>query len=403
MKAFNQTVERSQRIQSGEDVNQNKILAEKAEEKKKRLPEEMALSISLLIAQLPPETRELIKTYISQSEQNKSMPEDGFSKVDSTSNSTNAKNDIDTERASQLKSLKSSKGKTNADLDAMMLAALAPKLAVPQTYVTEDSGRPENESGSSLDLSRHKKPGSETGKHAAVESDVNNAKVRDLTRHENLTVLQSDIPPAQVTVPAQSVLNLPQQPLAVSADATQDRQVTPRLSTLQQKPRQINQNPENHNQIAAAAGTGTDKIGHKSKEEESADAGQSLQTPISPTTLHDVVFAQLPQQPQAQSAFQRSNGQEKANLLAKNKAESVEGIKYNFSSLGQDKSVQITGTTKSGYTLRPSDEQVQNILRKNKDDTLPVSIENAPGVSDRENDIAQLRIEAVSGNESGST
>jgi len=78
----------------------------------------------------------------------------------------------------------------------------------------------------------------------------------------------------------------------------------------------------------------------------------------------------------------------------------VEGIKFNLNSLGQDKSVQITGSNKSGYTLRPSDEQVQNILRKHKDESLSVSIENAPGVTSADDDIAQLRIEALSGRDS---
>jgi len=149
-------------------------------------------------------------------------------------------------------------------------------------------------------------------------------------------------------------------------------------------------------------GAGPDNLNHRSKSEveETADAAQPLQTVFAPTTLQDAAFSQFSKQAQNPSSFQRSAAQEKAHLAALNATGSVEGIKFNLNSLGQDKSVQITGSNKSGYTLRPSDEQVQNILRKHKDESLSVSIENAPGVTSADDDIAQLRIEALSGRDS---
>jgi hypothetical protein len=277
---------------------------------------------------------------------------------------------------------------------------------------TDNSTSVAQEKNTKLESAGHSKKQPQESEDVDIDLDKD-AGLKQRSERQHLTEVGSDKNFAQATA------NLAQQLVAASLQPTQDQKIMTDLTASSTKSDQINRIQETRggikpaglstsngqSKLIAAAdkvSATSDGISHKSKSrnEEVADPAQAIQM-IAPAVpnLQEALLAQVQQQSQNSSAFQRPAARENVPSSVQNTPGTTEGVKFNMHSLGQDKSVQITGTNQTGYTLRPSDAHVQRVLEKNKNDTLPISIENVSGASGARHDMASYEIDAVSGNE----
>lgn len=442
MKLTNQIEDKSLLVKSVERTKLDEIRDDKLNEKRKKIPDDSGQSLALLISQLPPETRELIEKFALLSAQQNAIVEKSNSaqdsakgsaipsqRADSSSSSmlnhgaSGVSKDLPPQQAAhsidKLNSLKSARDdKTSPDLDAMMLAAV-PTIVAPQQPVAIDAAPSEDEESAKLEVGKRSKGGND---HDDIknDSDAQTAPVKHVNEQQHLATAQGD--KAFANTPAQPIPVPQQQITTPSSNTTQGQQIASRLSSVTQNAHQINRVQDSYNRMSAAdisklseksksadsahevSSVDNNKIAsdehHKFKKEEVSDSAQLPQMTVPMPNLQDLVVGQLQQQSAPPSTSKRTAEQEKTFLGGQDKAGSVEGIRYNLNSWGQNQSVQIVGSNQTGYTLRPSDEHVQQVLEQHKDDTLSISIENAPDASGTRSDIDELSIKSVSGNES---
>ncbi|CAM5999576.1 unnamed protein product [Sphagnum balticum] len=396
------------------------LSADIAERKKNRSLESGEILNSSLFAQVSVELKELIKHYMSLTQEVNSKKISPGDKVGNNSSIEIRESDVTPHRSGpnsdgKLEATQKSKDKGTTNLDAAMLEAVG-QMVPFQSTVPRDITLTEVKSDTRMKqvAIEHKSPAGSSD--LEVMSDFTKSTNTNLGEVEKGRKERNDKNADSLSTPQVARPGMIDPVVAVAVPTVTQAQRTPDQADSKKDAYHFNpmeavqakSSPSADNNRSAGTNAALDstnemesiKWNHKSKsmdgDESNIDQGQ-------PTNL---MFNQFPDLPigviseQANTAHlprQRAN-QGQGTSSGHNDVASIEGIKFSLDSLGQEKSVQIIGTNQTGFTLRPSDEQVHGLLKNNADGSLPISIEDVPGAADTRSDTAKLSIKAVSGN-----
>lgn len=431
MKVISQIEDKTQSAQAVERIQSDNVRIERAEEKKKKIPDNVNQLASLVISQLPPETVELIQKFAALSQQTAAAKgEPQVVAQESAQTMRNVHNALvdanqGNSETSQVGTLKSSDAvapdsadansaatttsslskKDRANLDDMLLAALS-SVFVPQPPVPvalADSAA-DNKDAQADDKHRLKGIEKDSSDQIGTDNAVDqvNQQYDNQNAAPNPTVTDNVAANAnaQSAVVAQQHMQTPvsdqKQQSGMSVDSASD---TTQIGQIQQQRSVQNKfsdvalhDKQQRNSAQDEAGIGSEQAAAKSlarqedKEKDISDAASAMQAATPAPTMPNVLNAPVPQ-PQQPSQTQQAMEQHRTKLAKQDRAGSAEGIRYNLDSWGKNQSVQIVGSNKTGYTLRPSDGEVKRVLEKHEDDSLGISIAASDDNSSKEQDL----------------
>jgi hypothetical protein len=456
MNINNQTEEQTQLANSIEQIRQSDAYGDELEQKKQKIHDDAGLLLSPLVAQLSPESAELLRklallkepgksddqvTATAQAEQsavaetreqadasdqsgsshnsdsNGAM--DGFAapaKSNSTTSHVKRSDTLDATKSSD--ESKSDIEKRRAELDGMMLAALSgvigPQIPMPATpgksTANQDATQGDNnKSLNSIDINGRGQ--SESNNHNKATDKDNDGATAQHESGKNLNPavnVVAQVVPQQTGYAGQFTADRAEQVTTnaiagVSPDKDVWNSARGDVSTVGTVDAEKKSNKAELGKDAFD-GKGNDDLNthgrEKKKERDPADdiAAPQMTAPaqIFPTMMD------VPPQPQnsSPSQTQQAMEQQRKALSTQDGAGSTEGVRYNLDSWGQNQSVQIAGTFKDGYKLRPSDQQVQRVLEKYNDDSLNITIESAPQRFDNTAEADASRVNPVNSDES---
>ena len=188
------------------------------------------------------------------------------------------------------------------------------------------------------------------------------------------TVVSTPVTPPPSAMPPTSVTSLIPATALTSSSATN---AIDRSEVTAAQPTQSSSTTTTYAGAVSKAGNDNQQVDSLKKKHSDNDAdpgqAQALQAALMSALNTMSVPAEIEQPAQAKTA----QPQLAKELVEKLKEKTAEGMKYNFTSWGNNQSINIAGTAKDGYNLTPSDNKVEEILHQHVNDSLKVTIEKS--------------------------